>query len=179
MIKVCLICLVSLEIILTDCLQENLTPAEPKTDSTPAVPTSDQPPKQDPDAETAAAGTASEAAPAPSAPGVEAGATPTSTKKGKRRSSVLPDPKGKKGKKREVVLNLDCKPGDFYFARMKGHPEWPAVIADEEMLPESILGSRPVTARRPDYTYREDIQDGGKNAKDRTYPVMFLGTNEL
>ena len=39
--------------------------------------------------------------------------------------------------------------------------------------------TRPVTAARPDGTYREDFADGGKRAGDRTYPVMYLYTNEL
>ena len=62
---------------------------------------------------------------------------------------------------------------------MKGYPEWPSIIADEDMLPESLLMNRPVSTRRPDGTYREDYDNDGKNARDRTYPIMFLGTNEL
>lgn len=62
---------------------------------------------------------------------------------------------------------------------MKGHPNWPSIICDEDMLPEAIMATRPVTAQRADGTYREDYQEGGKNAKDRTYAVMFLHTNEL
>jgi len=78
-----------------------------------------------------------------------------------------------------VNLNLDVQPGDHYWARLKGYPPWPAVICDESMLPEVLLASRPVSTMRPDGTYREDFQDGGKNVKDRTYPIMFLATNEL
>ena len=62
---------------------------------------------------------------------------------------------------------------------MKGFPKWPAIICDDEMLPEALLANRPVTARRPDGTYREDFLKGGKNVRDRTYPIMFLGTYEL
>lgn len=47
------------------------------------------------------------------------------------------------------------------------------------MLPEILLGTRPVSAKRADGSYREDFEEGGKNARDRTYPVMFLSTNEL
>lgn len=78
-----------------------------------------------------------------------------------------------------VNLNLDLEAGDMVWARLKGHPPWPAVVCDEQMLPESLLGSRPVSTKRPDGSYREDFLDGGKNAKDRTYPVMFFATNEL
>ena len=76
-------------------------------------------------------------------------------------------------------LHLDVQPGDYWFVQMKGYPPWPAIICDEEMLPTTLLDKRPVSARRPDGSYREDFQEGGKNVRDRRYPVMFLGTNEL
>jgi hypothetical protein len=76
-------------------------------------------------------------------------------------------------------LHLDAKPGQYWYVLMKSYPPWPAVICDEEMLPESLLSKRPVSAMRPDGTYREDYADGGKNARERRFPVMFLGTNEL
>jgi hypothetical protein len=47
------------------------------------------------------------------------------------------------------------------------------------MLPESLLASRPVSTTRADGSLRDDFKEGGKNAKERTFPVMFLGTNEL
>lgn len=62
---------------------------------------------------------------------------------------------------------------------MKGYPPWPCIICDEEMLPETLLKTRPVSAKRLDGSYRDDFTEGGKNARDRTYPIMFLGTNEL
>lgn len=107
-----------------------------------------------------------------------------SAKKGnnKRRSSTgIPEHKGKKlnKKKSTVTLHLNAQPGDYYWARMKGYPPWPAIICDEEMLPESLLQNRPVTAMRPDGSYRSDFLEDGKNARDRTYPVMYLATNEL
>ena len=76
-------------------------------------------------------------------------------------------------------LHLDCKPGQFYWARLKGYPPWPSVICDESMLPETLLASRPVSTTRPDGSLRDDFKEGGKNVKDRTYPIMFLSTNEL
>jgi len=114
--------------------------------------------------------------------GATASPTAASAKKNqKRRSSVVPEHKGKKlnRKKSMATMNLDAKPGDYFWARLKGYPPWPAIICDEEMLPESLLGTRPVTAMRFDGTYRADYDDEGKHARDRTYPVMFLGTNEL
>ena len=63
---------------------------------------------------------------------------------------------------------------------MKGHPPWPSVVCDEEMLPHSLLTSRPVTARLPDKTFRKpEYADGGKRAHERTFPIMFLHTNEF
>jgi len=111
------------------------------------------------------------------------GETTSSAKKGqKRRSSAgVPEHKNKKlnRKKSVATLRLDAQPGDYYWARLKGYPPWPSIICDEEMLPESLLISRPVTTKRPDGSYRVDYQDDGKNVRDRTYPVMFLYTNEL
>jgi hypothetical protein len=84
-----------------------------------------------------------------------------------------------KGKKKAPELRLDAQPGDMYMVAMRGYQPWPVIVCDEEMLPESLLSKRPVSAKRIDGTYREDFLEGGKNAKDRRYPVMFLKTNEL
>ncbi|KAK4628848.1 hypothetical protein CLAFUW4_07948 [Fulvia fulva] len=111
--------------------------------------------------------------------------TPASGGKDKKRKSTggVPEHKSKKGKKNSnrppPKLHLDCKPGQFYWARLKGYPPWPAVICDESMLPESLLGSRPVSTARPDGSIRDDFKEGGKNAKERTFPIMFLATNEF
>ena len=93
----------------------------------------------------------------------------------------MPEHKAKKLNKKKSMpnLNLDVSPGEHYWARLKGFPPWPSICCDEDMLPESLLGSRPVSTKRPDGTYREDYLEGGKNARDRTYPMMFLATNEL
>ncbi|KAF1975772.1 hypothetical protein BU23DRAFT_67437 [Bimuria novae-zelandiae CBS 107.79] len=113
--------------------------------------------------------------------------TPASGKKANnnRRKSTggIPEHKSKKtpskkGKK-EVRLNLNTKPGDMWMVAMRGFQPWPVIIADEDMLPETLLAKRPVSAMRMDGTYREDFLEGGKNAKERRYPVMFLSTNEF
>ncbi|QIW96375.1 hypothetical protein AMS68_001893 [Peltaster fructicola] len=111
----------------------------------------------------------------------EENGTAGSKDKKRKSSSGVPEHKSKKlnRKKSMTTLNLDCKPGDYYWARLKGYPNWPAIIADEQMLPETLLATRPVSTERADGSLREDYQDGGKNAKDRTYPIMFLGTNEF
>jgi len=77
------------------------------------------------------------------------------------------------------LYHLDAKPGDLFLVKLKGFPEWPVIIADEDMLPEQLSNHRPVTARRIDGSYRDDYADGGKRATDRTYPVMYLSTFEL
>lgn len=94
-----------------------------------------------------------------------------------RRKSVGPKLNRKGSKAR--ITHLDAQPGDHYFVKLKGYPAWPVVICDEDMLPQTLLKGRPVTAARPDGTYREDYADGGKRAADRTFPVMYLSTNEF
>ncbi|TGJ86922.1 hypothetical protein E0Z10_g1803 [Xylaria hypoxylon] len=109
-------------------------------------------------------------------------ATPTTNKSQSRRKSTGVADKGKKLNRKASkvkILHLDAKPGDHYFAKLKGFPPWPVVICEEDMLPHNMLNSRPVTASRPDGTYRDDFADGGKRAGDRTFPVMYLHTNEF
>lgn len=47
------------------------------------------------------------------------------------------------------------------------------------MLPLSLLNTRPVTTKQADGTYKEAYADGGRRVYDRTFPIMFLETNEL
>lgn len=109
--------------------------------------------------------------------------TTASSKKGAKRKSGAGVPEHKKknlNRKKSVPdLRLDVKPGEYWFVAMRGFPPWPVIVCDEEMLPETLLVKRPVSAMRIDGTYREDFLEGGKNAKDRRYPIMFLGTNEF
>ncbi|RDL36660.1 uncharacterized protein BP5553_06012 [Venustampulla echinocandica] len=112
------------------------------------------------------------------------GETPTSASKGKgrRKSGGVPEHKTKKLNKKASkakMTHTDAKPGDYFFVRLKGYPLWPAIISDESMLPAPLLKSRPNSAARPDGTYREGYEDGGPKAKDRTFPVMYLHTNEF
>lgn len=95
----------------------------------------------------------------------------------KKKSSAVPEHKSKKlnKKKSRPMTNLGAQPGDYYIARMKGHPPWPSVICDEDMLPQSLLSTRPVTAQLSDGTFkRPEYADGGKRAYERTFPIMFL-----
>jgi hypothetical protein len=114
-------------------------------------------------------------------PGVD---TPASAAKSKarRKSGGVPEHKNKKLNKKvskAKMTHIDAKPGDYFFVRLKGYPPWPAIVCDESMLPTTLLKSRPVTAARVDGTYRADYEDGGIKVKDRTFPVMYLHTNEL
>ena len=119
--------------------------------------------------------------------GQDSAAGQASAKKNQKRKSSagVPEHKTKKPTRKKSMtslklnLNLNATPGEHYWARLKGYPPWPAVICDEEMLPETLLANRPVTAMRPDKSYRVDYADDGKNVNDRTFPVMYLYTNEL
>lgn len=107
--------------------------------------------------------------------------TPASGKKGNmKRKSLVPEHNKKTPKKKGAKeLHLDVEPGEVWWVRTKGYPAWPAVVCDEEMLPVSLLERRPVSAASASGIYRADFEEGGKNARDRRYPVMYLGTNEL
>ncbi|KAK5172218.1 uncharacterized protein LTR77_003856 [Saxophila tyrrhenica] len=111
----------------------------------------------------------------------EAAAAPSNKKEKRKSSGAVPEHKNKKLNKKKSMptLHLNCQPGDFYWAKLKGYPPWPSVICDEQMLPESLLATRPVSTTRPDGSIRDDFKEGGKNSKERTYPVMFLSTNEF
>jgi PWWP domain len=101
----------------------------------------------------------------------------------KRKSTGgVPEHKTKKlNKKKSLpkITHLDAQPGEYYFARLKSYPPWPAIICDEGMLPHSLLSTRPVTTKQADGTYKEAYGDGGKRVHERTFPIMFLHTNEL
>lgn len=114
-------------------------------------------------------------------PATANGGADNAKKDKKRRPSGVPEHKTKKLNKKKSMpdLHLNVQPGEYWYARMKGHPPWPSIVCDEELVPPALLEKRPVSAMRPDGSYREDFQEGGKNARDRRYPVMFLGTNEL
>jgi len=113
-----------------------------------------------------------------------AATTPASGSKSKarRKSAGVPEHKSKKLNKKASKVKMshaDAKPGDYYFIRLKGYPLWPGIVCDESMLPQSLITTRPVTAARADGTYRADYEDGGKKVHERTFPVMYLYTNEL
>ncbi|KAJ5591794.1 uncharacterized protein N7459_002163 [Penicillium hispanicum] len=112
----------------------------------------------------------------------EANGTPASAKKSskdRRRSSGVNDKKLNRKKSQTRMTNIHAKPGEYYLARLRSYAPWPAIICDEEMLPQSLLDSRPVTAMQKDGTYREEYAEEGKRAHERTFPVMFFQTNEF
>jgi hypothetical protein len=96
----------------------------------------------------------------------------------KKKSTSTPKKLNKK-KSSAKITNLDATPGEHYFARLKSFPPWPAIVCDEAMLPAILRNTRPVTPKKPDGTYNEPYADGGKKVNERTFPIMFLGTNEL
>lgn len=127
---------------------------------------------------------ADEAAPAADESTNSTADTPTSggKTKARRKSSGVPEHKGKKLNKKSSKAKMshsDAKPGDYFYVRLKGYPLWPAIVCDESMLPQNLLKTRPVTAARPDGSYRGDYEDGGKKVNLRTFPVMYLHTNEF
>lgn len=100
----------------------------------------------------------------------------------KKRSSGVPEHRSRKqGKKKaKPVVHLDAKPGELFLARMKGHQPWPSIICDEDMLPAVLLNNRPTTAAQADGSFKKaDYAPGGKREHDRTFPLMFLYTNEF
>ncbi|KEF58799.1 uncharacterized protein A1O9_03642 [Exophiala aquamarina CBS 119918] len=116
----------------------------------------------------------------PEANGTPAGKKPVALKR--KSSAGIPEHKGKKlNKKKSMtkITHLDAQPGEYYLARLKSYPPWPSIVCDEEMLPESLLSTRPVTTKKDDGTYNEAYADGGKKVADRTFPIMFLHTNEF
>ncbi|WXC55444.1 hypothetical protein SNK03_001395 [Fusarium graminearum] len=135
--------------------------------------------------ETPAAGETKTENSAPSVDGetAENAATETASAKGKnnRRKSTGGNNRKSLSKKasKARLTHLDAKPGDHFLVKLKGFPAWPAIICDESMLPQALVDSRPVAAARPDGTYTEAYADGGKRVNDRTFPVMYLHTNEF
>jgi hypothetical protein len=107
--------------------------------------------------------------------------TPASKNKARRKSSAgetKAKTLSKKGSKARLT-HIDAQPGDHFLVKLKGHPAWPAIVCDESMLPQALISTRPVTAAKPDGTYQEAYADGGKRVNDRTFPVMYLHTNEF
>ncbi|KND90157.1 PWWP domain-containing protein 3, partial [Tolypocladium ophioglossoides CBS 100239] len=115
-------------------------------------------------------------------PTAAAAETPASKSKGGRRKSAAGESKAKalnrKGSKARLT-HTDAQPGDHFLVKLKGFPAWPAIICNESMLPQALITSRPVSAARQDGTYAEAYADGGKRVHDRSFPVMYLHTNEF
>ncbi|PFH60506.1 hypothetical protein XA68_10855 [Ophiocordyceps unilateralis] len=146
---------------------------EGAADKTAAEPAKEQE-KEKPDTDVEMKDAVEDAAPEP-------GPAPAKAKGGRRKSS-LGEAKGKslakKGSKARLT-HVDAKPGDHFLVKLKGHPAWPAIVCDETMLPAALISSRPVSAARPDGSYTEAYAEGGKRVHDRSFPVMYLYTNEF
>ncbi|OAL65927.1 hypothetical protein A7C99_3030 [Trichophyton rubrum] len=158
----------------TDIAAEEKKPAETSADAEAAASAD----KADGGEGGEAAGTTDQAVAETATNGASSG--PKKAANGKRKSTAGPGQK-KLGKKKSMnrIYHLDVQPGEVYLARMKSHPPWPSIVCDEEMLPPSLLSTRPVTTKRADGTYAEAYGDGGKKVNERTFPVMFMATNEF
>ncbi|KAK6364884.1 hypothetical protein LTS17_011788 [Exophiala oligosperma] len=164
---------------------ETAAPAEPTTNGAPEA--ASEPPN---DVEPPAAAPEEEPAPATAdvemkeaeqteAPQTETNGTPAEKKPAsKRKSSIVPKKLNKK-KSMSKITHTNAQPGEYYIARLKSYPPWPSIICDEEMLPEILINTRPVTTKKADGTYNEAYAEGGKKENERTFPVMFLYTNEF
>lgn len=141
----------------------------------------DEKEKEEDDEEEAAASAEAEAVPAPETNGTPALARKGGNVKRKSTGGVAEHRTRRLGRKKSQhrITHLDAKPGEYYLARLKSYPPWPSIICDEEMLPQSLLNTRPVTTKQADGTYKEPYADGGKRVHERTFPIMFLETNEL
>ncbi|RMZ79226.1 hypothetical protein DV737_g3476, partial [Chaetothyriales sp. CBS 132003] len=172
---------------LTSAIMATASSSAPNGDTQSAAVAADAGAKKDAPADSAPAAEANTAEKAVAANGVSApkknGNGNGGSSGGKRKSGGVPEHKNKKTNKRKSTAakttHLDAQPGDFYFARLKSYPPWPAVICDESMLPTTLLNTRPITTKKADGTYNEAYADGGKKAHERTFPVMFLSTNEF
>ncbi|KAJ5156559.1 hypothetical protein N7492_009362 [Penicillium capsulatum] len=118
-----------------------------------------------------------DAAATPAANGAPAAAKKSA--KDRRRSSGVGEKKLNRKKSQNRITHLNVQPGEYYLARLRSYAPWPAIICDEEMLPQSLQDTRPTTAIQKDGTYRADYADDGKRAHERTYPVMFFDSNEF
>ncbi|KYK55419.1 PWWP domain-containing protein [Drechmeria coniospora] len=107
--------------------------------------------------------------------------TPASKAKANRRKSTG-EAKGKSLSKKASkarLTHIDAQPGDHFLVKLKGFPAWPAIVCDESMLPAALISSRPVSAAQEDGTFAGAYADGGKRVHDRSFPVMYLHTNEF
>ncbi|KAM3450603.1 hypothetical protein MY3296_005974 [Beauveria thailandica] len=114
---------------------------------------------------------------AEASPAAVATETPNSKKNNRRKSAG--GGLSRKGSKARLSTHTDAKPGDHFLVKLKGFPPWPVIICDESMLPPALTSSRPVSAAKPDGSYAEAYADGGKRVHHRTFPVMYLYTNEF
>lgn len=88
--------------------------------------------------------------------------------------------RGRKKSAPAKQTHTNAKPGEYYAARFKSYPPWPAIVCDEELLAFSPLAAkRPQAAPQPGGMWNEAFADGGKRVNERQFPVMFLATNDL
>ncbi|CAG8080001.1 unnamed protein product [Penicillium olsonii] len=142
----------------------------------------EKPASEKPEAEAKPEGDATEAPPAQAedAPAPEVNGTPASAQKSsKNRRVSTGTPKLNRKKSQSRITHLDAKPGQYFLARLRSFAPWPAIICDDEILPEAFQEARPVTAMQKDGSYKGEYADGGRRTHERTFPVMFFESNEF
>ena len=78
--------------------------------------------------------------------------------------------KGAPGKEKEPKK---YEPGQYVMAKMRSYPPWPAIVLNQELLPEVLL--------KPGGTGRvknKSLESVGSAAWHTQYPIMFMGTHE-
>lgn len=151
--------------------------ASPKPDA-PASESANASPKPDAaaDSEEAATKEAEETtpettgSPAPTKTSSAAVATPASKKKavGKRKSLANLKTPSKKGADPDKKFT----PGQYVMAKMKSYPPWPAIVLNDELLPE-VLKKGPQQGKS-----KNAPTDTGPSAWKTQYPIFFMGTFE-
>jgi len=88
---------------------------------------------------------------------------------------------GNLNKRKSVGGDVTFHEGMFVLARLKGYPPWPAVIVDEELIPEAVMAKKPKesTGKRKGRISMSGLDEdqipvGARGSTAGHWPVMFL-----
>jgi hypothetical protein len=95
-----------------------------------------------------------------------------STPKASSRRKSLANLKGKGAPGKEKELKK-YEPGQYVMAKMRSYPPWPAIVLNQELLPEVLL--KPIGTGR---VKNRSLESVGSAAWHTQYPIMFMGTHE-